>query len=92
MKKGFLFLSMRFKLEHKSLPIILELDISFKQIDLKIIITKTLKTEDDGKNYQTILDKKDQHNYIDYFQNICYEIYSSLLEEQKASIELSPKI
>ncbi len=83
MQKGFFFQSMRFKLEHKSLPLILEIDISFKQTDLKVIIYKAMTPDDDGKNIKTIISRKEQSNYIDYFQNVAYEIYTELVASQK---------
>ena len=61
---------MRYKFEHKSLPIMVEIDITFKQIDLKINITRTWRTEDDGKDNITPLPSSEQDEYIDYFQNI----------------------
>ena len=73
---------MRFKLEHKNLPLILEIDISFKQTDLKVIIFKAMTTDDDGKNIKTILSRSEQSNYIDYFQNVAYEIYTELVTSQ----------
>lgn len=82
MNRGFFFQSMRFRLEHKNLPLILEIDVSFKQTDLKIIINKTLQTDEDGKNIKTILPRNEQIVYIDYFQDVAYEVYSTLLKEQ----------
>lgn len=82
MQKGFFFQSMRFKLEHKRLPLILEIDISFKQTDLKVIIYKAMTTDDDGKNIKTILSRNEQSSYIDYFQNVAYEIYTELVTSQ----------
>ena len=83
MQKGFFFQSMRFKLEHKSLPLILEIDISFKQTDLKVIIYKAMTIDDEGKNIKTVLNRNEQSNYIDYFQNVAYEIYTKLVTSQK---------
>lgn len=82
MSKGFFFQSMRFRLEHKNLPLTLEIDVSFKQTDLKIIINKAMLTDDDGKNIKTILARNEQIGYIDYFQDIAYELYSNLIKEQ----------
>ena len=84
MKKGFFFQSMRFKLEHKKQPIILEIDISFKQIDLKVIIHKSMQTNEEGKNINIILSRENQENYINYFQNVAYEIYNELINSQKS--------
>ena len=87
MQQNFIFSSMRYKWQHKSLPIVIELDITFKQKDLKISITKTWKTEDDGRNYVTPLPESDQSDYINYFQNIAYLIYSDLIQKQRLELE-----
>lgn len=87
MQQGFIFSSMRFKFRHKSLPIVIEIDVTFKQTDLKIIITRAWKTEDDGKDYITPLPNDEQDEYIDYFQIIAYKVYSELLSMQKKEIE-----
>ncbi len=92
MKQNFIFSSMRYKWRHKTLPITIEIDVTFKQKDLKINITKTWKTEDDGKDYPTPLPSSEQDEYIDYFQNVAYSVYSKLLEAQKAELaELRPE-
>ena len=72
MQQNFIFSSMRYKFEHKSLPITVEIDITFKQIDLKINITRTWRTEDDGKDNITPLPSSEQDEYIDYFQNVAW--------------------
>ena len=87
MSQGFIFSSMRYKLVHKSLPIKIEIDVNFKQNDLKINIIKTYRTEDDGKDYITPLPPDEQSEFIDYFQNIAYQIYSNLLDKQRREIE-----
>lgn len=87
MQQNFIFSSMRYKWQHKSLPIVIEIDITFKQKDLKISITKTWKTEDDGRNYVTPLPESDQSDYINYFQNIAYLIYSDLIQKQRLELE-----
>lgn len=66
MQQNFIFSSMRYKFQHKSLPITVEIDITFKQTDLKINITRTWRTEDDGKDYITPLPGSEQDEYIDY--------------------------
>lgn len=87
MQQNFIFSSMRYKWQHKSLPILIEIDITFKQKDLKINITKTWKTEDDGRNYVTPLSEGDQTDYINYFQNVAYSIYSDLIQKQRLELE-----
>ena len=83
MKKGFFFQSMRYKLEHKSEPKLIEIDISFKQNDLKVIIYKTYETDENGKYQTHMFSHNKQNEYIDYFQNIAYEIYANLIQSQK---------
>ena len=87
MQQNFIFSSMRYKFQHKSMPIIVEIDITFKQTDLKINITRTWRTEDDGKNYITPLPSCEQDEYIDYFQNVAYSVYSELLSKQREEVE-----
>lgn len=91
MSQGFIFSSMRYKLSHKILPITIEIDVNFKQIDLKINITKTYQKEDDGKDYITPLPPDEQGMFIDYFQNVAYEVYSSLLDKQRRELEAKNK-
>lgn len=83
MLQGFIFSSMRYKFQHKTQPTTVEIELNFKQSDLKIIIIKTFKTEDDGKDYLTPLPSDEQSEIIDYFQNVAYSIYSALIEKQK---------
>ena len=86
MVQNFIFSSMRYKWRHKTLPTTIEIDVTFKQTDLKINITKTYKTEDDGRDYITPLPTDEQDEYIDFFQNVAYTVYSELLETQKAEL------
>ena len=88
MQQNFIFSSMRYKFQHKSLPITVEIDITFKQTDLKINITRTWRTEDDGKDYITPLPSSEQDEYIDYFQNVAYAVYSDLLSKQRTEISI----
>lgn len=83
MSQGFIFSSMRYKFQHKIQAITIEIELSFKQTDLKINIIKTYKADDDGKDYLTPLPHSEQKMIIDYFQNITYEIYLSLIKKQK---------
>lgn len=87
MLQGFIFSSMRYKFQHKNQPTIVEIEMNFKQSDLKIIITKTYKTEDDGKDYLTPLPYHEQSDIIDYFQNVAYKNYSSLIYKQKQEMK-----
>lgn len=87
MDQGFIFSSMWYKFSHRFLPIVIDIDVNFKQTDLKINIVKTYISEDDGKEHPTQLPSSDQGQYIDYFQNIAYKVYSSLLDKQKAELK-----
>lgn len=83
MNKGFFFQSMRYKLENKSEPIAIEIDISFKQADLKVIVHKTYACDENSKYQTHMLSHSKQKSYINSFQNIAYEIYNSLIQAQK---------
>lgn len=87
MEQGFVFSSMCYKFSHRSLPITIDIDVNFKQTDLKINILKAYMLEEDGKDHPTQLPSSDQGQYIDYFQNVAYTVYSSLLDKQKAALE-----
>lgn len=87
MTQGFEFSSMRYKFQHKTEPITIELDINFKQTDLKLNITKAYQTDENGLDYLTTLPRSDQKEYLNYFQNAVYKIYSSLIKKQMAEIE-----
>ena len=91
MSQNFIFSSMRYKWRHRTQPTTLEIDVTFKHTDLKINITKTLKTEDDGKDYTTPLPFSEQDEYIDYFQNTAYTIYLKLIESQKVEFSRQRK-
>lgn len=87
MEQGFIFSSMCYKFSYRSLPITIDIDVNFKQTDLKINILKAYMLEDDGRDHPTQLPSSDQGEYIDYFQNIAYKVYSGLLDKQKAALE-----
>lgn len=87
MEQGFIFSSMCYKFSHRTLPITIDIDVNFKQTDLKINILKTYQLEEDGRNHPTQLPSSDQGQFIDYFQNIAYSIYSGLLDKQKAQLQ-----
>jgi hypothetical protein len=87
MDQGFIFSSMRYKFQHKVQPITIELELSFKQSDLRVNISKMYRTEDDGKDYLTPLPPDDQSSIIDYFQNTAYSIYSDLIKQQRINVE-----
>lgn len=86
MSQGFIFSSMSYKFSHKTLPITIVIDVNFKQTDLKVNIVKTYQLEDDGIERLAPLPASDQSLYIDYFQNVAYAVYSSLIEKQKTEL------
>lgn len=86
MAQGFIFSSMCYKFSHKTLPVTIVIDVNFKQTDLKINIVKTYQLEDDGIEHLAPLPAGDQSAYIDYFQNIAYNVYSQLINKQKAQL------
>ena len=65
----------------------MEIDVTFRQTDLKINVIKTLVTDDDGRDYRTQLSADEQDAHIAYFQNIAYVIYSELLKKQKSEVD-----
>lgn len=83
MDQGFIFSSMRYKFEHRIEPIVIQLDVSFKQTDLKINIIKTYIVEDDGKNHISTLPVYQQTEIINYFQSEAYKLYQDLLKTQE---------
>lgn len=87
-KDGFVFNSMRFRFEHKNDPIIIEIDISFKQTDLKIMISKSYRREDDDRDYLYSMPKDQQIEYLNIFQDRFYAIYKSLIDLQREQIEI----
>lgn len=87
MTQGFVFSSMRYKFQHKSEPTTIELDINFKQTDLKLNITKAHQTDENGQDYLTTLPRSEQKEYLNYFQNVVYEIYAKLIKEQMEELE-----
>jgi len=87
MTQNFIFSSMRYKWRHKKFPTTMEIDVTFRQTDLKINVIKTLVTEDDGIDYRTQLPADEQDAHIDYFQNIAYKVYSELLIKQRGEVE-----
>lgn len=91
-KDGFVFNSMRFRFEHTENPIIIEVDISFKQTDLKIIISKSYRREDDGKDYLFSIPKDQQIEYLNIFQDSFYRVYKSFIDKQRDQIEIKAKI
>lgn len=90
MAQNFIFSSMRYKLSHNALPIVIEIDVNFKQTDLKINIIKTYRIEDDGKESIAPLPPDEQSEIINYFQNVAYEIYLKLLERQREDAKAKP--
>lgn len=87
MKQGFIFSSMRYRFEHVNLPIIIEIDVNFRQKDLKINMAKMFELGEDDRQIKTIFPSVEQEEYLDYFQDIAYGIYSELINKQKSELE-----
>ena len=90
MSKGYIFSSMHYKFTHKKQPVVVVIDVNFKAIDLKINIEKTYRIEEE-KEHLSQLSSTEQTEYIGYFQNVAYEIYSKLIEKQKQELTATPK-
>lgn len=91
MKQNFIFTSMSYKFENKDLPLTIVLEINFKHIDMKIIIDKIYEQDEDGKYNLITISSNEQKQYIDYFQNIAYDVFSNLLDEQKNMLSIINK-
>ena len=92
MLQGFIFSSMRYKFEHKKEPLTIQIDVSFKQTDLKINMVKSTITEDDGNDYISSLSPNQQTKIINYFQNKAYKIYCDLLKSQESEDSVKVKV
>lgn len=62
----------------RNLPVL----ICFRKHDLRVEIDKTYM-DDEGKIYVQPLLKEEQNEIIIAFQDVAYEIYYELLDEQK---------
>lgn len=81
-KKGYYISAMRYRYEHKMDTTEFAVVLSFKNQDLRVDIDKTYM-EDEGKTYVQPLVKSEQNDIIVNFQNIAYQVFEKLLEEQK---------
>lgn len=86
MKQNFIFTSMSYKFENKNLPLTIVLEINFKHIDMKILIDKIYEQDEHGKYNLITISSNEQKQYINYFQNIAYNVFSSLLDEQEKEV------
>ena len=82
-KKGFIFKSMCFRISNINNATAFDLEISFKQRDLKVNVIRSYTIDENENTEPAWIDKENQYKYINYFQDIVYEIYSKLLDEQK---------
>lgn len=85
MSQGFVFSSMRFKLSNTREASTIEIEVNFKQSDLKINIIKTYIAEDDGKDHIVPFPHDKQSEIISYFQMEAYQIYEGLRKKQRQS-------
>jgi len=81
-KKGYYISAMRYRYEHKMDTTEFAIVLSFKKQDLRVDIDKTYM-EDKGRIYVQPLAKSEQNDIIVNFQNIAYQVFEELLEEQK---------
>lgn len=72
---------MRYRYEHKMDTTEFAVVLSFRNQDLRVDIDKTYM-EDEGRIYVQPLVKAEQNDIIVNFQNIAYQVFERLLEEQ----------
>jgi hypothetical protein len=80
--KGYYISAMRYRYEHKKDATEFAVVLSFKNQDLRVDIDKTY-LEDEGRIFVQPLVKSEQNNIIIEFQNVAYQVYGKLIEEQK---------
>ena len=81
-KQGFYFTSMKFKYAFKHNLESFVIDINFKGNDnIKIDIVK-IYDKDNNKDITIVLPKSEQEQIISKFQQVIYDIYSKLIQEQ----------
>ncbi len=80
-KKGYYISAMRYRYEHKMDTTEFAVVLSFRNQDLRVDIDKTYM-EDEGRIYVQPLVKAEQNDIIVNFQNIAYQVFERLLEEQ----------
>lgn len=81
--QGFYFSSMNYRLASKNNPKTIEVEIKFQRSDFKINLVKAWETDTQDKDNIVVLPRDEQEALIDYFQNVCYEIYMEIIKKQK---------
>ncbi|RFZ78812.1 hypothetical protein DS742_11940 [Lacrimispora amygdalina] len=79
--KGYYISAMRYRYEHKKGDTEFAVILSFKNQDLRVDIDKTY-FEDEGKFFVQPLVKTAQNDIIIAFQNVAYQAFGTLIEEQ----------
>ncbi|OLA01343.1 MAG: hypothetical protein BHW11_08760 [Clostridium sp. CAG:62_40_43] len=82
LSKGYYISAMKYRYEHKMDTKEFAVLICFRKHDLRVEIDKTYM-DDEGKIYVQPLLKEEQNEIIIAFQDVAYEIYYELLDEQK---------
>lgn len=82
LSKGYYISAMKYRYEHKMDTKEFAVLICFRKHDLRVEIDKTYM-DDEGKIYVQTLLKEEQNEIIIAFQDVAYEIYYELLDEQK---------
>lgn len=79
--RGYYISAMRYRYEHKVDTTEFAVVLSFKNQDLRVDIDKTY-LEDEGRIYVQPFIKSEQNDIVVSFQNVAYQIFGELLEEQ----------
>lgn len=81
LEKGYYISAMRYRYEHRMDTTEFAVILSFKSQDLRVDIDKTY-LEDEGKIYIQPFVKTEQNDIIIAFQDVAYQAFRELLEEQ----------
>lgn len=88
-EQGFYFSSMNYRLASKNNPKTIEVEIKFQRSDFKINLVKAWETDTQDKDNIVVLPRDEQEALIDYFQNVCYEIYMEIIKKQKENADFT---
>lgn len=80
--KGYYISAMRYRYEYKKDDIEFAVILSFKNQDLRVDIDRTY-FEDSGKICAQPLVKSEQNDIIIAFQDVAYQVFNTLMEEQR---------
>ena len=86
--QGFYFSSMNYILASKNNPKTIEVEIKFQRSDFKINLVKAWETDTQDRDNIVVLPREEQEDIIDYFQNVCYEIYMAIIREQQENADI----